>query len=162
MKGMAWKTAGQLLLFLILLPSGVRAAEIGPFLARKLAAGDATVPVIIRLASQPQAQLQAVNRAVFHDRDARRRFRQRFIEQWRDRHDPDRDSVRAFLRDQGGRHLRHLWLINAFAAEVPAGVVNRLAALPAVARVELDRTLVRPPAPVPSAIPSRLAVQADH
>lgn len=67
-----------------------------------------------------------------------------------------------FCVTRGGRHLRHLWLINAFAAEVPAGVVNRLAALPAVARVELDRTLVRPPAPVPSAIPSRLAVQADH
>ncbi|RME58508.1 MAG: hypothetical protein D6790_11875, partial [Caldilineae bacterium] len=159
---MVWKRFLFVFLLLCCGAGPVGAGEIGPFLARELAAGPATVQVIVRLTRQPQAQLLEQGASGRQDRARRKALRRQFIEHWRDQYDPDRESVRAMLQAVGGKRLRHLWLINAFAAEVPVGAVARIAARPEVAKVELDRTLVRPPAPIPSATPSLLAVQSDH
>ena len=55
--------------------------------------------------------------------------------------------VRDFLQEHGAVRLKTLWIDNALAASVPAGVVAELAAMPEVSRVDFDAP-VGLPAPV--------------
>ncbi|MEO5573966.1 MAG: Ig-like domain-containing protein [Gammaproteobacteria bacterium] len=53
-------------------------------------------------------------------------------------------SLRTFLKDQGAKRIRPLWVTNGIAAIVRADVIPRLASQPGVAIVQLDQRLLAP------------------
>lgn len=109
-----------------------RAGAIAKDLERAMAARGthADTPVIIRFADAVDPAPLAVTDRRLRDTRLERALRERGA-----RH---LSAVQPFLAAQEAVRVKHLWLIGAVAATLPAAAVRELAMLPGVERVELD------------------------
>ena len=97
---------------------------------------DEPIPVIIHMADRLDPSV--FRRA--HPSDKGRR-RTAMIVAMRSHANRSQTQLRRFLAREGAGRAKVLWLVNAYAAEVPPGMVERLAELPGVERVILDREI---------------------
>ncbi len=120
--------------------SGARAGEITPELQEVLAAAaaDEPIPVIIRLSD-------TIDLKEHKDPDKARR-RSKLIKALKTKTDESQKSLKKFLKENGikDKDVTVLWMINAIAVTVPAGLVQPLADRSDVAIVELDDEVAEP------------------
>jgi bacillopeptidase F len=90
----------------------------------------ADTAVIVRFSEPMSVQSLAVT--------DRRQRDNRLLVALRARTAQGRAAIEPFLADQGATRIRDLWIINGFAATLPAVAVKQLAVQPGIDRVELD------------------------
>lgn len=137
-----------LLLGLLALPAGVWAGIGKDLQATMATAGERTYPVIVSFAAEDE--LRAVQALGAGDRSERGRM----IKSLRQRALTSQQQARTLLQREAVS-ARELWLINALALEASAEQIARLAGLPEVVEVRLDRKLrlpVRPAAELVSGV----------
>jgi len=124
-----------------------RAAYVTPEVRTQVAAsrGHDTVPVIVRFADR-------VDTAPFGRRSDHRAARAEMLRALKDRAAADQRPLQMYLRGRGLK-TTELWIVNALAVDLPADLVEPLAAWPGVETIELDGT-VPPPSPVPLVVPA--------
>lgn len=127
---------------ILMLGSGftARSGEISSELQAVLetAAADEPIPVIIRL-------VDTIELKEYKDPDKARR-RSKLIKALKAKTDDGQKSLKKYLKDNAikDKDVTVLWMINAVAVVVPAGLVESLAARSDVERVDLDEEVVAP------------------
>jgi hypothetical protein len=88
------------------------------------------IPFILTLTEQADARVWVQERGP--------RRRQAMIKELRQHAEGSQREIKAFLRQQGVRQLRSLWLLNAVAGRADAATLQRLAEWPQIAQLQLD------------------------
>ncbi|MGZ6201329.1 MAG: S8 family serine peptidase, partial [Thermodesulfobacteriota bacterium] len=70
--------------------------------------------------------------------------RSRIVNALKDKAELTQEPLRSLLETRGAKNIKHLWIINALSATVPASLVNEIAAQPGVERVRLDSVIQAP------------------
>jgi bacillopeptidase F len=148
--------AGILLMLGWMFGAGVQAAAIAPDLAAELAARapDEEIAVIVTLTDK--VDHSQFNRADRSQRDTA------LAKALKDKAAATQGPHQAFLKNNGARGLRELWVINGMAATVRASVILQMASRPGIERISLDSTLEAPVTPTGSPAPPEWNLNAVH
>lgn len=127
-----WRPLAMAALLALLHAVRAQAAELGPELQRALATRGthADTSVIVRFRDALDLQAYATG-----DRRQRDNRLVRALQAHLERQDA---RMRDVLAQADVSHVRRLWIINGVALTLPAHAVSKLAAVPGVARIDLD------------------------
>jgi bacillopeptidase F len=144
----------SMLLGLCGLPTVAGAAVEGDLQARMAAAPEGTQRIILHFSPADHEN------SVLPQRTVRRSERATLIQALRQRSARDQQRARQLLT-VAGVSSRELWMVNALALEASPQLIARLAALPEVAEVRLDRLVRLPVRPAAEAV-SGVSPAAAH
>jgi serine protease AprX len=132
-----------LLVAAVLLSLGIRAYAqvLDPVLERAAQQRPPSAPISVIITLTSKRDLSSIARLSKHEK------RRQVAAQLRTHAAQTQVAVRDFLQSIAASRVRSLWIINGIAADVPAGSLQALAALPGVASIRLDEPLS---APVPT------------